>query len=187
MKTKQMTYDAMLAALCAVLGLVSLDFGNLKITFEDLPILIAAALFGPWDGMIVGVLGTTVYQMLRFGPDPTLPLWVVPLALGGLLAGWIARKNEYSLEGKNPFVMMISAELFITFLNTISLVIYSKMYGFFTPAYILAPLLSRIFIGVAKGTVFAKVLSPVIEAIRKTFRVEGKQNISHPNERPSHT
>ena len=175
MKTKQMTYDAMLAALCAVLGLVSLDLGNFKFTFEDLPILIAAALFGPWDGMIVGALGTTIYQLLRFGSDPTLPLWVVPLALGGLLAGWIARKNNYSLQGKDPWVMMISAELFITLLNTISLVIYSKMYGFFTPAYILAPLLPRILVALAKGAVYAKVLVPVINAVRKTFRVEGKK------------
>lgn len=176
MKTKQMTYDAMLAALCAVLGLVSLDFGNLKITFEDLPILIAAALFGPWDGMIVGLLGTTVYQMLRFGADPTLPLWVIPLTLGGLLAGWIARKNEYSLEGRDPWVMMIAAELFIMALNTVSLIIYSHAYGFYTPAYILAPLLPRIGIAVAKGCVYAKLLPPVIRAIRKTFHVKGKES-----------
>ena len=74
MKTKQMAYDAILTAMCVVLGLVSLDFGNLKITFEDLPILLGAALFGPWDGMVIGVLGTSIYQMLRFGADPTLPL-----------------------------------------------------------------------------------------------------------------
>ena len=30
MKTKQMAYDAILTAMCVVLGLVSLDFGNLK-------------------------------------------------------------------------------------------------------------------------------------------------------------
>ncbi len=90
MKTKQMAYDAILTAMCVVLGLVSLDFGNLKITFEDLPILLGAALFGPWDGMIIGVLGTSIYQMLRFGADPTLPLWVIPLMVGGLVAGMLA-------------------------------------------------------------------------------------------------
>ena len=40
MKTKQLTLDAMLAAMCAVLGYVALDMGNIKITFESLPILL---------------------------------------------------------------------------------------------------------------------------------------------------
>ena len=31
MKTRQLALDAMLAAMCAVLGAVSLDFGNLKV------------------------------------------------------------------------------------------------------------------------------------------------------------
>ena len=107
MKTKQMAYDAILTAMCVVLGLVSLDFGKLKITFEDLPILLGAALFGPWDGMIIGVLGTSIYQMLRFGADPTLPLWVIPLMVGGLVAGMLAKRSNYSLEGKDPWITMI--------------------------------------------------------------------------------
>ena len=49
MKTKQLTLDAMLAAMCAVLGYVALDMGSIKITFESLPILLGAMLFGPVD------------------------------------------------------------------------------------------------------------------------------------------
>ena len=171
MKTKQMAYDAILTAMCAVLGLVSLDFGNLKITFEDLPILLGAALFGPWDGMIIGVLG----QMLRFGADPTLPLWVIPLMMGGIVAGLLARRSNYSLEGKNPWITMIGAELVITTLNTVSLIIYSNIYGFYTPAYILAPLLPRFLIAIAKGSVYANVMPPVIRAIRKTLNISMKK------------
>ena len=92
-----MAYDAILTAMCVVLGLVSLDFGNLKITFEDLPILLGAALFGPWDGMIIGVLGTSIYQMLRFGADPTLPLWVIPLMIRtGRSSPWSSLRKSSS-------------------------------------------------------------------------------------------
>ena len=66
-KTKQLTLDAMLAAMCAVLGYLSLDFGNLKITFESLPILLGAMLFGPADGFLIGTVGTFIYQLLRYG------------------------------------------------------------------------------------------------------------------------
>ena len=51
-KMKKLTINAVMIAMCAVLGYTSLDFGSLKITFESLPILLSAFLFGPVDGMI---------------------------------------------------------------------------------------------------------------------------------------
>ena len=47
-KTLQLTMDAMLAAMCAVLGWAArfTDFGFIKISFESLPVLVAALLFG---------------------------------------------------------------------------------------------------------------------------------------------
>ena len=39
--TKQMAMDAVLAAVCAVLGYFGPDLGNLKITFEGLPVIVA--------------------------------------------------------------------------------------------------------------------------------------------------
>ena len=57
--TKKLTINAMMAAMCAVLGYLALDMGSLKITFESLPVLISAFLFGPLDGMIVGGLSFT--------------------------------------------------------------------------------------------------------------------------------
>ena len=53
-KTGRLSADAMLAAMCAVLGYLSLDFGNLKITFESVPVLVAALLFVLTTGFAVG-------------------------------------------------------------------------------------------------------------------------------------
>ena len=63
--TKQMAMDAVLAAVCAVLGYFGPDLGNLKITFEGLPVIVAALLFRPLDGAAVGGIGTLLYQLLR--------------------------------------------------------------------------------------------------------------------------
>ena len=57
----------MLAAMCAVLGAVALDVGNLKITLESVPIIVGALLFGSLDGAAIGFVGTLVYQLLRYG------------------------------------------------------------------------------------------------------------------------
>ena len=67
MKAKQMATDSMLAAMCAVLGAVSIDLGNLKVTLESIPIIVGALLFGPLDGAMIGFVGTFVYQVLRYG------------------------------------------------------------------------------------------------------------------------
>ena len=69
MNTKRLALNAMLAAMCAVLGYVSLDLGNLKFTFESFPIILASLFFGPVDGMIVAGLGTGqgtagIYELL---------------------------------------------------------------------------------------------------------------------------
>ena len=73
-KTKKLAMDSMLAAMCAVLGYLSLDFGNLKITFESVPILLGALLLGPIDGMAIGGVGTLLYQLVRYGVSVTTPL-----------------------------------------------------------------------------------------------------------------
>ena len=65
--TRQMALDAVLAAVCAVLGYYGPDLGNMKITFEGLPVILAALLCSPLDGAAVGGIGTLLYQLLRYG------------------------------------------------------------------------------------------------------------------------
>jgi uncharacterized membrane protein len=53
-KTKQLVINAMLAAMCAALGALALDMTSIKVTFESLPILLGALLFGPVSGAAIG-------------------------------------------------------------------------------------------------------------------------------------
>ena len=77
-KTRKIALDSMLAAMCAALGYAALDFNNLKITFESLPILLGALLLGPVDGLAIGVVGTLIYQLIRYGVSATTLLWILP-------------------------------------------------------------------------------------------------------------
>ena len=111
MTTRQMAADSMLAAMCAVLGAVALDAGNLKITLESVPIIVGALLFGSLDGAAIGFVGTLVYQLLRYGVSVTTLLWVLPYVVCGLIIGLYAQKRGFSLSTKQTIIIVVIAEL----------------------------------------------------------------------------
>lgn len=169
MKTRQLAIDAMLCAVCAVLGYVALDLGSIKITFESLPILLGALLFGPVDGMLIGGVGTLIYQLIRYGVTATTPLWIVPYVVCGLLVGAWAQRRNFALSRRQTVVLVVLAELAVTALNTAALYIDSKLYGYWFPGFILGVLGLRLVICVVKAIAFGLILPGVIETVRRTF------------------
>lgn len=167
MNTRQLTIDAMLCAVCAVLGYVALDLGNIKITFESLPILLGGLLFGPLDGMLIGGMGTLIYQLIRYGVSATTLLWIVPYIVCGLVAGVWAKLNRFRLERVQTVLLVIAAELAVTGLNTIPIYVDSKLYGYYFPGIILGALALRLVICVVKAVAFGAVLPTLTEAIRR--------------------
>ncbi len=176
MKTRQLTIDAMLAAMCAVLGYLSLNFGNLKFTFESFPVHIGALLFGPADGMIIGGAGTLIYQLLQYGVTVTTPLWILPYVLCGLCTGWCAKKGGFSLGTRQTLLLVVLNELMITALNTVALYIDSKIFHYYTPSFITGVLGLRLVICVAKATTYGLALPNITRAIRQVICLHGAKD-----------
>ena len=153
MTTRQMAADSMLAAMCAVLGAVALDVGNLKITLESVPIIVGALLFGSLDGAAIGFVGTLVYQFLRYGVSVTTLLWVLPYVVCGLIVGLYAQKRGFSLSTKQTIIIVVIAELVVTTLNTGVMYIDSKIYGYYSAVYIFGSIAVRYAICVGKAIV----------------------------------
>jgi len=169
MNTKKLTIDSMLAAMCAVLGYLAIDMGNIKITFESLPILLGALLFGPFDGVLIGGIGAFISQLMKYGITMTTALWILPYIVCGFMVGSHAKNNNYNLSRTKLTTIVITNELLITLLNTVVLYVDSKIYGYFTVEYIYGALAIRLLIAIAKAVVFSLVLPPIIKAIKKTF------------------
>lgn len=169
-KTRKLAIDAVLAAMCAVLGAVSLDFGNLKITFESLPVLLGAIMFGPIDGLAIGGIGTLIYQLLRYGVTLTTPLWILPYLICGALVGYIARRHEYKPEGSWLAASVFAASLLIFALNTVVLYIDSKLFGYYSPVYIFGSMLPRLLICLVKAAAFTAVLPTLARAAGRVLR-----------------
>ena len=168
--TRRFAVNALLAAMCAVLGALSLNFGNLKITFEDLPVLIGALLFGPLDGLAIGGIGTLLYQLLRYGVTITTPLWILPYALCGLLAGRYAKKRGFALNTKQLACIVFTMGIMTFLLNTASLYVDSKIYGYYSFAFIFGVTVPRALICLGKAAAFTALLPSLLRAAKQALR-----------------
>ncbi len=170
---RHLTIDAMLAALCAVLGYLAVDLVSVKVTFESLPILLGALLLGPLDGLLVGGVGTLLYQLLRYGVSATTPLWMLPYMLCGLLVGAYARRRGKPLRRGETVAVTAAGELLITLLNTAVIYIDSKLFGYYTPGLIWGSLGLRLALCAVKAAAFGAVLPGLMGPLRRALEGKG--------------
>lgn len=173
--TKQMAANAMLAAMCAVLGAISIDMGNIKITFESIPILLGALLFGPADGAAIGFVGTFVYQVLRYGFSVTTLLWMLPYVVCGLIVGQYARLRAFHLTKTQTILIIVTAELIVTTLNTGVMYIDSKLYGYYSAVYIFGMLFVRYVVCVGKAVAIGAIMPSLLALLRTRVFSEVRQ------------
>ncbi len=91
--TKTVCTVALLVAFSVVIGWVCktyLTFGAIRITFENIPIILSGLLFGPWIGALVGIMADAVSCITS--PNPALnPIISTGAALIGIIPGIISR------------------------------------------------------------------------------------------------
>lgn len=170
-KNKKMLWHlcacAVLIALFVVLDLFSVRIGNnIKITFGGLPILVAGILFGPVPGMLVGLCGSFLGQMMSYGLSATIVLWILPAGVRGLLAGWLyrafGRRNTPLALG----VQVIVSSLCVTVLNTLMMYLDARILGYpFTAT--LYTLAFRIVSAVITAVFYVVLIYPVLRVLRK--------------------
>lgn len=169
--TTQITMDGMLAAMCALLGYFAIDIVNFKLTFESLPVLVAALLFGPLDGSLVGLIGTFLYQTLRYGIEASTPLWVIPYGIIGLACGLYAKKWSYYNSDKQIKIIVGSMEMLIFAMNTVALYIYGGMIGKVASEFVLSSIIPRLVVAVVKAIGFGLLMPPLLRALHRFRRI----------------
>lgn len=175
-QTKKMATNAMLAALYFALSMLAVPVGGLKLTFEHLPVIIAALLFGPVDALVVGALGELANQMLTFGFTTTTLLWMTPAMFRGLSMGLCAKfLSKYMsldavIEKKLPLTFMVTcviSGLICSLLNTFTLYVDSKLYGYYSYAMVFGVLWVRLGASAVSSVLMAIAGKPVMAAMRK--------------------
>ena len=175
-KTRKMAACAMLAALYFALSMLAVPVGGLKLTFEHLPVIVAAMLFGPVDALVVGALGELANQMMTFGLTATTILWMTPAMFRGLSMGLCAKYlRKYMgldavIEKKLPLAFLVTcvvSGLICSLLNTFTLYVDSKMYGYYSYALVFGVLWVRLGASAVSSVVMAVAGKPVLAAMRR--------------------
>ncbi len=170
-KTKRLAVDAMLAAMFVVLSLFSISLPGMKITLDSLPILVAAALLGPLDGLIVGLIGSFLNQMITYGFTATTLLWILPAGLRGLLVGLYAKRHNFDMTLRQTVFITVSTALLVTALNTFFMYVDSWVYSY-SYAAALPTLALRILAGIITAVLFSLLLPAILTALRRLFGEE---------------
>ncbi|MBR2583176.1 MAG: folate family ECF transporter S component [Oscillospiraceae bacterium] len=170
-QTKRLAVDAMLAAMFVVLSLFSISLPGMKITLDSLPILVAAALLGPLDGLIVGLIGSFLNQMITYGFTATTLLWILPAGLRGLLVGLYAKRHNFDMTLRQTVFITIVTALLVTALNTFFMYVDSWVYSY-SYAAALPTLVLRILAGIITAVLFSLLLPAILTALRRLFGEE---------------
>lgn len=119
MSTRKMVTIAMLTAVYVVLNFAgTVRLGWINISVASLPVIVGAMLYGPVGGLLVGLLGAFMGQLLTYGVTATTILWILPQAARGLLVGVYAKHCGYKFTSGQLTLALIGTALVVTALNT---------------------------------------------------------------------
>ena len=166
--TRRIATDAMLSAMFVCLSFFSIRIGNsMKLSIDSLPILVAALLLGPIDGLAVGLVGSFLNQLLTYGLSVTTILWILPAGIRGLIVGLYAKKHNFTLSRKQLIFITVLTALLVTAFNTLVMYLDSRIVGY-PFAATLPTVLMRIVSGILVAAVFSLILPLILKALKKT-------------------
>lgn len=173
----RLTFNAALVAVYIVLSMpmLTLQFSNLKLTFEQFPVILGAVLFGPIDGMIIGGVGEFINQLTTFGITPTTLLWIAPIVVRGALVGlgskiFKSMRPQAIVHKGFPVVfaiVCIISGICHSFINTFALYVDSKLYGYYTYAGVFGVFVLRLMLSVITSVLIVVVITPILRALSR--------------------
>ena len=171
MSTRKMVTIAMLTAVYVVLNFAgTVRLGWINISVASLPVIVGAMLYGPVGGLLVGLLGAFMGQLLTYGVTATTILWILPQAARGLLVGVYAKHCGYKLQPADSSPLaLIGTALVVTALNTGAMYIDSVIYNYYSYAYVFGGLVVRIISGAATAVLMVFVAPPVVNLLNRSL------------------
>ena len=177
--TKRLAINAVLIAIYVTLRYFSIPFGDaFRFTLAPFAVILCALLYGPVDGLIVGLLGEFLSQVLGpYGLTPTTLLWCLGETLRGVTLGlcsllylkkWLFSGMPFT--GRKPILLMLCCVLtgvLASLGQTFALYVDSTLMGYYNYAMVFGVMAWRILIYAVLSVVFGYLCVPIISALRK--------------------
>ena len=143
MAVKRLAVNAVLIAIYYTLRLLNIPFGDaFRFTLAPFAVILCALLYGPVDGLIVGLLGEFMSQILGpYGLTPTTLLWCLGETVRGVSLGlcsmlflrkWLL--SGVRLRGKKLVVLLVccvATGVLASLCQTFALYVDSNLMGYY--------------------------------------------------------
>lgn len=142
----------------------------MNISMGALPLIIGAALLGPTDGLIIGLLGSFLNQALsEYGITPTTILWIIPAAVRGLMIGAFAKHCKFNMTMPQTVFITVLSALAVTALNTAAMYLDSKIWGYYSYASVFGMIIPRIISGILTSVIFGVIVPKILQPLRRNL------------------
>ena len=163
---KDISLASTFAALSIILDVLSVRTDSSKYTLYGLPLLFAGILFGPWVGLLTGLVSGFLSQLLTFGLSITTPLWMIAPMLWGFISGLLFHNVFKKKESpKNIVLTVILTSVFVTLTNTLALYLDGLIYHYPTP-YVIAQLGVRLITSIMLAIIYSILIQGVLPKIK---------------------
>ena len=169
MKNKlfKFVFCSICVALFFSLDFLSIKVGPFKFTVSGIAIIVVSLYYGPIEGSIVGLLGSFIGQLLNgYGLTPTTILWVLPAFVRGLYIGLFNLDKKLVDKKWKYVIVLITSALIVTLLNTVTLYVDSKMFGYYTKELVFGSLIYRILSSLIICILYIVVCPSIVRALR---------------------
>ena len=179
MAAKRLAVNAVLIAIYYTLRLLNIPFGDaFRFTLAPFAVILCALLYGPVDGLIVGLLGEFLSQVLGpYGLTPTTLLWCIGETTRGLTLGLCSllflKKWLLSAErpkGKQIVILLtccVVTGVLASLGQTFALYVDSNMMGYYNYHMVFGVMVWRILVYGVLAVAFGYLRLPIISALRK--------------------
>lgn len=138
----------------------------LKINISTLAFVLAGILCGPLEGLITGLLGTFVSQMLTYGLMITTPIWMIPGAVQGLLAGLVYNKFSRAAAFRPVIITNAVSMAALVILNWVASCLDGYViFKYMTMEALIAVIIPRVIVGILLAVVYSIISWPVRRAL----------------------
>lgn len=143
---------------------------TIKITLNTLPFVVVGMMCGPVEGLISGLVGCFLSQMLGpYGLMITTPIWIIPGGLSGLTSGLIFKAFK-----RQPTVVKIAVTVFLAELITTAYNLFGSWLGdvvilkTFTIETLIGVVPVRLANWALRSVVYSIIMVPLCKALLKS-------------------